>query len=251
MSRAPKIRFLGTGAAGGTPGNGLSRRTESSAVLVDGATFILVDVTRDLDAQASLLDGCDAVLLTHGHADAIGGLGRLRSVVPDRFAVPVLAHPATIAAAQRRFARLEHCDFREFLPGDRTRIASWTVTCREVPHASGRDRFPTVAWKLTRSGHRVVYASDVARPVAELGEFASGASVLVLDGATYRRRIFSHLRIDEDLPVACRWRVERILLTQIGRSAPPHEELVEVCRRLCERCVPAHDGMEVVVPPGR
>ena len=68
-----------------------------------------------------------------------------------------------------------------------------------------------------------VYASDVARLTPRLREFSRGAAILVLDGSTYGRRIFTHLRIDEDLAAACEWPVERILLTQIGRSVPPHE----------------------------
>lgn len=68
---------------------------------------------------------------------------------------------------------------------------------------------------------------------------------MVVDGATYERRIFSHLRIDDDLPEICRWPVERIYLTQIGKSAPEHEELATLVSRLCPRALPAHDGLEV------
>lgn len=37
----------------------------------------------------------------------------------------------------------------------------------------------------------------------------------------------------------CGWKAERILLTQIGRSAPHHEELMRVVEGLC-----AYDGLE-------
>ena len=83
---------------------------------------------------------------------------------------------------------------------------------------------PTLAWRISRGDHTLVYASDVASPELRLACFARGAAVLVIDGATYGRRIFSHLRIDRDLPTICGWDVERILLTQIGRSVPPHEQ---------------------------
>ena len=59
-----------------------------------------------------------------------------------------------------------------------------------------------------------------------LARFARGANLLVINGATYGRRIFTHLRIDDDLPSICECEVDRIFLTQIGRSAPPHEQLL-------------------------
>ena len=47
----------------------------------------------------------------------------------------------------------------------------------------------------------------------DLRDLADRADLLLLDGAMYRRAIFSHLRIDEAVPVVCGWRVQRILLT--------------------------------------
>lgn len=89
----------------------------------------------------------------------------------------------------------------------------------------------------------IVYASDVAQPTPNLARFARGADLLVIDGATYRRTIFTHLRIDRDLPTMCRWDVGRILLTQIGRSAPAHDELKRIVAALCARATPAYDGL--------
>ena len=67
----------------------------------------------------------------------------------------------------------------------------------------------------------------------------------MIDGATYGRRIFTHLRIDDDLPSICEWEVDRIFLTQIGRSAPPHEQLQRTVAHLCRRARPAYDGLTV------
>lgn len=59
----------------------------------------------------------------------------------------------------------------------------------------------------------------------------------------WHRRLFSHLTIDRELPTLCRWPVARILLTQIGRSAPPHRRLEREVAALCPRADPAWDGM--------
>jgi hypothetical protein len=89
----------------------------------------------------------------------------------------------------------------------------------------------------------IVYASDVARLTDRLERFCDGADLLIVDGAMWRRKLFSHLTIDAALPTLCGWRVGRIVVTQIGRSAPPHEALESEVRSLCARALPAYDGM--------
>ena len=68
------------------------------------------------------------------------------------------------------------------------------------------------------------------------------------DGAMWRRTLFSHLTIDRELPALCRWPVNRILLTQIGRTTPPHEQLEDAVRAICPKAAPARDGMVVELP---
>lgn len=241
-----QLRFLGTGAAGGIPGQGRSRRRESSALL-DADKTVLVDVTRDFNEQAADLVRIDAVLLTHAHADAAGGFSQLVDWCLQHHAagLPVYAHPEALARVERDHPTAAGVDLRPVQPGRRVRVGRWSLTGLEVPHA--KKGFPTFAWRLSGHGRRLVYASDVARPTAELEGFCRGVDHLVLDGATWRRRIFSHLRIDEDLPTVCAWKVGRIWLTQIGKSAPPHEELETAVAELCPRATPAHDGLAVAL----
>jgi hypothetical protein len=108
-----------------------------------------------------------------------------------------------------------------------------------------------MAWRIDDGRAVVVYASDVCTPVDELRSLCAGADALIVDGATWRRRIFTHLRIDEDLPTICGWDVGHIWLTQIGRSAPPHNVLARAVRDPCSRAAPAYDGLEITIPPRR
>jgi phosphoribosyl 1,2-cyclic phosphodiesterase len=241
-----RILFLGSGASGGTPGNGRSRRRESSAVIAAGGSRLLIDVTRDFDSQREAIDaGPDAVLLTHAHRDACGGLPSLDRWVRERGAapLPVYASRETITAAKDRWRRLDRCEFIAVRNGERRRIGPWTVSALWVPHAR-EPRFPTFAWRITAGGERLVYASDVARLTQELRRFARGAAALVIDAAMWRRSLFSHLTIDRELPRLCQWRVDRIVLTQIGKTLPEHPRLRREASALCSRALPAYDGFE-------
>lgn len=239
-----RLRFLGTGASGGTPGSGRSRRLESSLLAVDGAS-ILLDLTRHFSWQSHDLRAIDAILLTHAHRDACGGIAQLRLWrEPSAAPVAVYASVETIAALRQRYSLLDHCRFVAVGEGERHRLGRWTISALTVPHALER-RYPTFAWKLRAGPIAIVYASDVAHLTSGLRRFCHGVALLVIDAALWRRRIFSHLTIDEALPELCRWPVEQILLTQIGKTAPPHEQLEDETAKLCPRAQPAFDGMTV------
>ena len=83
------LTFLGTGPAAAIPRRGCrcsacvdarrggkSRRTRSAVLVMDGKTAILIDAGPDILGQLKRerIRRFDAVLLTHGHSDATGGL---------------------------------------------------------------------------------------------------------------------------------------------------------------------------------
>ena len=246
------LRFLGTGASGGTPGRGRSRRLESSLVVAHAAAAVLLDLTRDFARQARTLERIDAILLTHAHRDACGGIAQLRTWAKRRShgRIDVFASAQTIAVLRHRYALLDHCRLVPVQAGDRRLVGGLTVSALSVPHA--RDpRYPTFAWKLRAASVSLVYASDVAELTSSLRRFCAGADLLVIDAAMWRRRLFSHLTIDEALPRLCRWGADRILLTQIGRSVPAHDRLEREAAALCARAAPAYDGMTLTLPSRR
>ena len=245
-----RIAFLGTGASGGTPGGGRSARRESSA-LIEHECSVLVDVTRHFPAQAATVEHLDAVLLTHAHRDAAGGIAALRRWCEARALPPLslYASPQALAVLDGRHRRLDHLRLRAVEPRRPRRIGPLQVTAIDVPHAR-EPRFRTYAWRLRAPDATLVYASDVARLEPALQQLATGADLLVIDGAMWRRPLFAHLTIDRELPALCRWPVKRILLTQIGRTAPPHERLERAVGELCPRAAPAWDGLLIDLGAG-
>ena len=243
-----RLLFLGTGASGGTPGHGRSARLESSLLISNGTT-VLIDVTRHFRVQSELLSQIDAILLTHGHRDAVGGLPALRRRWLERGSsrpIEILLSEATAEVILGRYRRLEHCRFRTIASGESRRVGTLSVRALTVPHA--RDpRFETFAWRVSTGTRSVVYASDVAHLTGELGRFSAGSAALVLDGAMWRKRLFSHLTIDEALPIACSWSTDSIILTQIGRTAPPHRQLQRQVTAHCPKALVAYDGLAVSV----
>jgi phosphoribosyl 1,2-cyclic phosphodiesterase len=242
-----RLTFLGTGASGGTPGSGRSARRESS-LLVEGSARVLIDATRHFREQSRELRELDGVLLTHAHRDAAGGIPALRRWWTARTGapLPVYASPQAITVLHERHRQLDGLDLIGVAPGRRLQMGSATVAAVEVPHARER-RFRTYAWRLLDQTASMVYASDVGCLEPALRRFSEHADVLVIDGAMWRRSLFAHLTIDRELPKLCAWPVPRILLTQIGRTAPPHAAFARQVEALCPRAAPAWDGLVIDV----
>ncbi len=243
-----RLLFLGTGASGGTPGYGRSGRLESS-LLISNGTALMIDVTRHFRVQAERLSHIDAILLTHAHRDAVGGLPALRRwwlAHGSPRPIDVLLSEATAEVIRARYRRLEHCRLHAVASGESRRVGALSVSALTVPHA--RDpRFETFAWRVSAGARSVVYASDVAHLTGALERFSAGAAALVLDGAMWRKRLYSHLTLDKALPTACSWPVESIILTLVGRTAPPHRQLQREVAALCRKALVAHDGLAVSI----
>jgi phosphoribosyl 1,2-cyclic phosphodiesterase len=208
----------------------------------------LIDVTRHFDAQCGRLPPLDAVLLTHAHRDAAGGIAALRRRrrAAGRGRLPMFASPQAIGVLRERYATLEPLDPIAIEPGEPQAVGRLEIVAVDVPHAR-QARFRTYAWRLRHGTTSVVYASDVSRVERRLRQLADGADLLIVDGAMWKRTLFAHLTIDRELPVLCDWPVRRILLTQIGRTAPAHQELERAVAALCPRAAPAWDGLEVAL----
>jgi len=241
-----RVRFLGTGPAGGRPGRGHSGRMESSLVVTSPSTTILVDVTRDFAAQVRGIDRLDLVLVTHAHRDASGGVVALDRWL--RAPVPLFASRHTIRTLRARHHALSHVTLRAVPSGATIAERQLRVTPLLVPHAPDCSTF---AWRIEHGGVALVYASDIARLTAHFAEFCAGCDLLVLDGAMWGRSLYTHLELHATAPIVAGWPVRRILFTQLGRSTPPHAVLDRYLRAIDSRIGAAYDGLELAISPTR
>jgi len=117
-----EIVFLGTGPTGGIQATGRSRRFESSALIKTSLVNVLIDVTRDFKKQKKLLTKrLGAVLLTHGHRDAIGGLNDfILWQIRQGGVVPLLSHHQTIDRIKKLY-KLPRTKSPQFSPFKFTR----------------------------------------------------------------------------------------------------------------------------------
>src|SRR5262245_1499425 len=117
----PTFTILGCGSSGGVPRPALGwgacdpknpkNRRRRTALLVErsnahGATRVLVDTPPDLREQLldAAVDGLDAVLFTHEHADHTHGIDDLRSLaIHRRRRVDVYLDAGTSRVVRERF----------------------------------------------------------------------------------------------------------------------------------------------------
>lgn len=240
------MRFLGTGPAGGRPGRGRSRRRESSLLVTVEDHAILIDATRDFAEQVRRITAVDAVLLTHAHRDATGGILQLDRWLRSR--VPAWATHRTVEALAARHRKLVHLDVRAAVSRSPIDWQGSRFVPLLVPHA--RD-CTTFAWRIECGGASIVYASDVARLTRPLEKLCTHCDLLVLDGAMWRRQLYTHLEIAATVRVVKHWSARRILFTQLGRSTPDHAILDRWLRDIDPRIGAAYDGLQLELGTAR
>jgi phosphoribosyl 1,2-cyclic phosphate phosphodiesterase len=227
-----RVRILGSGTSNGVPRIGCDcltctsddprdRRLRASLLLAWGACRVVIDCAPDFRVQALAadLDRLDAVLLTHEHQDAIGGLDDLRAFneIGGEY-LPVYAIAETLETVARRFAYA-------FQPGqDRFRgIPMLRPVAVAGPFEIAGRRFvpvPVIHGEAPTAGFRTgafAYLSDVHRIEAPSMELLRDLDLLVLNALRDVPHP-AHQTVEEALAVVEELRPRRALLTHLDHD---------------------------------
>ncbi len=253
-----RVRILGSGTSQGLPRiacdcatctstDPRDRRLRASALLAWGACRVVIDCGPDFRAQALAadLDRLDAVILSHEHQDAIGGLDDLRrfNEIAGGY-LPVFGLPETLDVVLRRFAYA-------FVPGQ-ARFAGLPML-RPVAIAGPFDiagrRFvpvPVAHGDLPAAGFRTGgfgYVSDVKRVEGPSLALLRDLDVLVLNAVRDTPHP-AHQTVAEALAVIAELRPRQALLTHLDHELR-HAALAA---RLPAGVGVAVDGLELRIP---
>jgi len=245
--------FLGTGPTKPVLGKGKDRRLNSSAYIQNSAN-ILIDVTPFFDVQSKLIDKIDAVLLSHGHTDAINGWYKLRKWLKERNIekIPVYCERETKERILDDFKDTSFAEFRFFKPGDKIKIGNLTIIPFRVKHfeafPSNGKRFPTVGFRI----NDIVYAEDMEAIPKESERYFKDASVIIADGAMwFGKQIRGHMNTEQALEIAKKYKPKILIITQAGRTYPPYNEAIKTIQKhakimgITSKVQLAYDGMVI------
>ena len=162
------MRFASLGS--GSEGNGLVVEVGDTRVLVD-CGFRLRDTVARLARLGIAADSVTAILVTHEHADHIGGVAAFAA----RYRTPVWLTFGTLSMAGERF--LERLDIRGFDSHDTFAVGMVEVRPFPVPH----DAREPVQFVVGDGAHRLGVLTDIGMPTPHVATSLSGCDALVLE----------------------------------------------------------------------
>jgi len=255
-----RVLVLGSGTSFGVPVIGCDCHVCTSSdpkdaryrasILVEAAgTSLVVDSGPEFRLQAlrARITRLDALLLTHAHADHVGGLDDVRPLTRER-ALPVYGNAETLAEVRERFGYI----FRETqkgggkprieprLAGGPFRVGGLEVV--PVPLLHGR--LPILGWRIGS----FAYITDCSELPQSSLAILSGVEYLIVNGLR-RRPHETHFSLDQGIEAAKRVGARRAWLTHMNHEST-HEELEAYCaeRSAGVEVHPAYDGLEIEVP---
>lgn len=180
---------------------------------------ILIDATPDFLKQVrqNKIKKIDAVLITHPHLDAYGGIGQFDKWLKSP--LNVFCQKQTRKIIEKKFKKLNNLAFKNIKPFKRFKIGPVEILPLPVRHSIiNEKKFPTLAYKIGN----LIYCSDVKKIPADSRRYFKNIKTLILDSAMYfNKQIFSHLNTSDSILLGKKLRVKNLYLTQIGHSYPP------------------------------
>ena len=249
-----QIEFLGTGTSTGVPQplctcevcrstDPRDKRLRCSSLLKFDNTNILLDCSPDFRQQAmrANIDHIDALLLTHGHADHMGGIDDLRPYCTYN-PLPIYAEERVIDDVKRR---LPYCFMQNPYPGiprldtypivanQPFEVGNITITPLRVMHFN----LPIVAFRI----NNMAYVTDCLTMPQETIAQLQGLDLLVINALRHTEHI-SHQTLSDALALIERLAPQRAYLIHMSHDMGLH---AKVSQQLPPHVQFAYDGLKL------
>ena len=162
------MRFASLGS--GSEGNGLVVESGGTRILID-CGFGVRDTKKRLGRLGVTPSSLDAILVTHEHADHIGGVPAFAA----KYDIPVWATFGTLTVVSERFEGMSRV--YGFDSHDRFAIGALEIRPFTVPH----DAREPVQYVIGDGARRLAVLTDIGSSTPHVEESLSGCDALVLE----------------------------------------------------------------------
>jgi len=217
-----------------------SRRSRSSILVSKRGFNLLIDCSPDFleQVERQKIKNIDAVILTHLHSDAAGGLKKFNKWAKKSVSI------YTERSNFKRIKHLKNLDLREIQLGRSKSIGPFKVSAYRVMHGL-TPGFSTVGYRIDK---KLGYISDVGEIPKKNLHYFKNLKLLFLDGALwFGKRMKGHLNVEEAAELSRVLESKKTVLTQVGHGYPPYGQAVRKIKKVGKRMELAYDGMKFKV----
>lgn len=252
-----RLTFLGTGTSVGVPTIGCKcrvctstdvhdKRLRASALVETDSTRLLIDCGPDFRQQmlGREFRKIDAVLLTHGHYDHVGGIDDLRpfcvfggvDIYSDASTADILKHALPYCFCAHKYPGVPNISLHVISPHVGFQVGDLDVLPVTIMH----DKLPIFGYRVGD----LLYITDMKTVPDDEFEYFKGVKVLVVNALRFDPEHHSHLTVSEALDFAAKIGAERTYFTHMGHDIGLHSETNKV---LPANVKLAYDGQVVEI----